>query len=250
MTLEVCTEAVRQQDPDRFGAALVAPPKSRPGLITLYALNLEIARAPFQSAEPMLAEMRVQWWVDRLAEMGRGTAPPLHDVLTPLWQEWGPEAGALVGLAEARRRDAERDAFDSVDEVVAYIDATAGGLMWAAARHLGAKAQQVIAAQARGAGIAAWLRALPQLRALGLGLRHDGAAEVQELARIGLLGFAAARRQHRQVARPAAAALYPGPGAGAFLRGVARSGLDQPPVTPFARRGSLAWLALTGRWWI
>ena len=112
MTLDVCTEAVRQQDPDRFGAALVAPPKSRPGLITLYALNLEIARAPFQSAEPMLAEMRLQWWVDRLAEMGKGTAPPLHDVLTPLWQEWGTEAGALVGLAEARRRDAGRDAFD------------------------------------------------------------------------------------------------------------------------------------------
>ena len=85
MTLEACTEILRQQDPDRFGAVLVAAPEHRPALVTLYALNLEIARAPFQSAEPMLAEMRLQWWADRLAEMGRGTPPPLHDVLTPLW---------------------------------------------------------------------------------------------------------------------------------------------------------------------
>ncbi len=60
MTLEICTETVRAQDPDRFGATLVAAPGDRPALITLYALNLEIARAPLQSAEPMLAEMRLQ----------------------------------------------------------------------------------------------------------------------------------------------------------------------------------------------
>ena len=66
MTLEACTEALRQHDPDRFGAVLVAEARDRPALVTLYALNLEIARAPFQSAEPMLAEMRLQWWVDRL----------------------------------------------------------------------------------------------------------------------------------------------------------------------------------------
>lgn len=249
MTLEICTEAVRQQDPDRFGAVLVAPPRTRAGLITLYALNLEIARAPFQSAEPMLAEMRLQWWVDRLTEMGAGTPPPLHDVLTPLWQEWGTTAGDLAGLAEARRRDAAREAFGSPAEVVDYIDASAGGLMWAAARHLGADARDVVAAQARGAGIAAWLRALPQLQGLGLGLRDDSPAQLQNLARIGLQGFATARRQRRQIARSAAAALYPGPGAAAFLRHVSAARPDQPPVTPFARRGSLAWLALSGRWW-
>ncbi|MFD2815021.1 squalene/phytoene synthase family protein [Paracoccus aerius] len=76
MTLEACTNLVRSQDPDRFGAALVANPQDRPALITLYALNLEIARAPFQSGEPLLAEMRLQWWVDRLAEMGTGRPPP------------------------------------------------------------------------------------------------------------------------------------------------------------------------------
>jgi len=83
VTLEICTEMVRTHDPDRFGAVLVADAADRPALITLYALNLDIARAPFQSAEPMLAEIRLQWWIERLAEMARGTAPPAHDVLTP-----------------------------------------------------------------------------------------------------------------------------------------------------------------------
>ena len=74
MTLEACTELVRTQDPDRFGATLVARPEDRPALITLYALNLEIARAPFQSAEPMLAEMRLQWWRDQIDACARYAA--------------------------------------------------------------------------------------------------------------------------------------------------------------------------------
>ncbi|MFN3315035.1 MAG: squalene/phytoene synthase family protein, partial [Hyphomonas sp.] len=123
MTLTACTEALREHDPLRFGAVLVAEPGDRAALVTLYALNLEIARAPFQSAEPLLAEMRLQWWVERLAEMGRGTAPPLHDVLTPLWDAWGTGAGALAPLAEARRRDCAREPFDTPDDVLAYVEA-------------------------------------------------------------------------------------------------------------------------------
>ena len=43
MTLEACTEALRQNDPDRFGAVLVAEAADRPALVTLYALNLELS---------------------------------------------------------------------------------------------------------------------------------------------------------------------------------------------------------------
>lgn len=179
---------LRQHDPDRFGALLTAAPQKRAALVTLYALNLEIARAPFQSAEPMLAEMRLQWWVERLAEMGTGRPPPLHDVLTPLWDEWGNAAGALTVLAEARRRDCERTPFERPEHVIDYIAASAGELMWQAARCLGATEEQrpVIADQALGAGMAAWLRALPELRQLGLGLADERPEQMRELAAQGV----------------------------------------------------------------
>lgn len=255
MSLDTCTETLRSRDPSRFGAVLVADAQDRPALVTLYALNLEIARAPFQSAEPILAEMRLQWWVDRLAEMGRGTAPPPHDVLTPLWEVWGTDAGALVPLAEARRRDCAREPFGSPDEVIAYADATAGGLVWAAASRLGApeSTREIVAAQARGAGLAAWLRALPQLQPMGLGLADPDPKDLVLLAEAARDGLRMAARMHRKLPKRAAAALYPGPRVPRLLAEIAAGRIDAfaevPAISAFQRRASLARLALTGRWW-
>ena len=253
MTLASCTEMLRQHDPDRFGAVLAAAPGDRGALVTLYALNLEIARAPFQSAEPMLAEMRLQWWVDRLADMGEGTAPPLHDVLTPLWQDWGIAAGTMAQLAEARRRDCARTPLADVDAVLDYIDQTAGLLMQIAAGHLGTSQVAIAAAQGRAAGLGAWLRALPQLQALNLGLRAPDPEAIAALGAEGLAALDQARLGRRLPPKRAAPALYPGPRLRPLLRRAARDPsifLGQPPViTPFQRRASLAGLALTGRWW-
>ncbi|MDB2490375.1 MAG: squalene/phytoene synthase family protein [Paracoccus sp. (in: a-proteobacteria)] len=255
MTLETCTETVRAQDPDRFGATLVAAPGDRPALITLYALNLEIARAPLQSAEPMLAEMRLQWWSDRLAEMGKGTPPPLHDVLSPLWEAWGRDAGPLAGLAEARIRDCAREPLSAPEAVVAYVDDTAGRLMWLAAKRLATpdNARRVVADHALGAGLAAWLRALPQLQPLRLGLAGARPEEAQRLAVLAQEALRRASRMHRAVPKRATAALYPGVRVPRLLSEIAAGRVDPfgavPEITPFQRRASLARLALTGRWW-
>lgn len=255
MTLDACAEALRQHDPDRFGAALAAEPSDRPALVTLYALNLELARAPFQSAEPMLAGMRLQWWIDRLAEMGRGVEPPLHDVLTPLWREWGSSAGELAPLALARWRDCEREPLAGPEAVVSYVDATSGALMWHAAQRLGvnASARGVVADQALGAGLAAWLRALPRLQPLGLGLADAQAEAPRRLAGLAQEALRRAARGRRGIASRAAAALYPGPRVARLLSEIAQGHIDPlveiPEITPFQRRASLARLAVTGRWW-
>lgn len=255
MSLETCTETLRRHDPDRFGAMLVAAAEYRPALVTLYALNLELARAPLQSAEPMLAEMRLQWWVDRLAEMGRGTAPPLHDLLTPLWEAWGTDAAEMVPLAEARRRDCAREPLPNPEAVIAYVDASAGTLMWLAARRLGAPAASrgAVADQALGSGLAAWLRALPALQSLNLGLAGRRQQDAARLAGIGREALRRAARSHRSLPASAAAALYPGPRVPRLLSEVEKANIDcfteTPEMSPFQRRASLARLALTGRWW-
>ncbi|WP_262983172.1 squalene/phytoene synthase family protein [Paracoccus mutanolyticus] len=64
-------------------------------MLTLYALNLELARAPLASAEPLIAEMRLQWWIERLEEIGAG-AVPSHELLGPLAGAWGAQAAGFA----------------------------------------------------------------------------------------------------------------------------------------------------------
>lgn len=240
---------LRQTDPDRFGASLILPADARVRVWTLYALNNELARAPLQTQEPLIAEMRLQWWADQLARIGQGETPG-HDLLTPLAAAWGRDAASLTDLVEARRRDCYREPFDSADGVVAYVDATAGALLRHAVRVAGAVSTAPVADHALGTGLTHWLEALPQLDALALGLARPDPALISELAQRGLDALARARAARRQVARRAAPVMFRGSGHRAALRETVASGRPAPiAASEFRRRFALGRLALTGRWW-
>lgn len=257
MSLHACAELVRAHDPDRFAATLAAVPAARPKLWPLYALNLELARAPWASAEPLVAEMRLQWWVDALDALLAGRAPQ-HEVLVEiarLLAETPPLATPLAAMAEARRRECWREEFADADALGAHIDATAGNLMWAAALALGAPsaAEPVVRDFAWGAGLANWLRAVPALSARGLPPLPDARPEgVAALAREGLARLARARAQRASVPAAAAPALFSGWLAARVLRRAAAhpdrvaSGRLEP--SEFARRAGLLRPAFLGRW--
>ena len=95
MNATACAPLVEAGDPDRFLTVMAAPMPLRPRLWPLYAYNLEIARAPWASSEPMVAEMRLQWWIDTVEAMGRGTLRPGHEVTDGL----APLIAATEGLA-------------------------------------------------------------------------------------------------------------------------------------------------------
>src|SRR3546814_15149921 len=59
---EYCAAEVRRQDPDRWLTALFAPDARRPALLALYAFNAEIARAREAVSQPMIGQIRLQWW--------------------------------------------------------------------------------------------------------------------------------------------------------------------------------------------
>lgn len=202
----IAAQMVERGDPERFAATMAAPAPLRPMLWPLYAVNLEIARAPWASAEPMVAEMRLQWWVDALeaqAETGAEVPHALGPALVPL----RAQAGLLAGIAEARRWDCWRAPFDDEAALWAYLDATSGSLYWAAASAIGADAADEASVRDFGAaaGLASYLRAIPALEERGRVPLPDGRPEaVRALAAEGLA------RLHR--ARPARVkpALLPG----------------------------------------
>lgn len=252
MSLDDCAAIVQRGDPDRFLALMSAPVAARAKLLPLYAYNLELARAPWVSKEAMIAEMRLQWWADITAE----PAPRAHEVAAPLHaliQEAQLPVALFAAMAEARRWDIYNEAFADQEAFDAYLNATAGGLMWLSALALGAKpqAEALVRDYAYAAGLASYLRAVPELEARGRIPLIDGRPEgLRVLAARGLMRLNRARKVPINLG-PAKAALLPGWQTEALLRQVLREpervAEGAMGLSEFQRRGRLMWQALTGQ---
>ena len=208
MTLAACAEIVRRGDPDRFLCAMAAPPAARRVLFPIYAFNVEIARAPWVSPQPLIARMRLQWWQDALAEIAEGRPVRRHEVTGPLADAIeAPIARVLVGCAGARGREIDGAPFRDAAELMGWLGETAGALMWASAGALGAPPGHERAVRATGAaqGLAQWLLAVPELTARGRRPLPDGTPDaVAALARAALSAL-----DPRAATGPARAALLP-----------------------------------------
>lgn len=250
--LNACAALVDRGDPVRFRAAMAAPMAARRVLFPLYAFNLEVARAPWVTQEPMIARMRLQWWRDALAEIAAGGVIRRHEVVTPLALAIGAaDAAVLDRLVAARDRDVEGDPFADEGELWTYLEDTAGSLIAVAARQLGGGAALAPAA-GRALGLASWLMAVPALTAAGRRPLPAG-ADVAALAGTGLDALAEVRRGMGAVPGAARAAFYPLAGFGAVLRRAQRDPAavaeDRLEPGPFGARMRLALTAATGRLW-
>ncbi|MBR9842146.1 MAG: squalene/phytoene synthase family protein [Rhodobacteraceae bacterium] len=252
--LAACAGIVQKGDPERFMATMAARPEAREVLFPLYAFNVEVARAPWVTQEAMIGEMRLQWWRDALDEIREGRTVRRHEVVTPLagWLD-GDGAEALDGLVEARRWDLYRDPFEDEAAFARHMDATAGSLLWVAARALGKADEAVVRDFGFAVGVANWLRAIPELEARGCYPLVDGRPEgVTALAEEALGRLRSARTQRVRVSREAGQALLAGWQAESILRRV----LDAPgrvadgalEGSEFAKKSGLMRRAITGRW--
>lgn len=252
--LYACAELVQRADPERFRAAMAAPVAARAVLFPIYAFNVEVARAPWVTAEPMIAEMRLQWWRDALDEIRAGGAVRRHEVVSPLAQVLDAEGAALLdGVVEARRLDIEKAPFANRGALMAYLAATGGGLMQAAARALGDRDGRAALALGTASALAAYLRAVPELEARGKLPLPDGRPEaVADLARLGLGRLAEARSLRATVAAGARPAMLAAAMAAPVLCRAAqvpervKQGALMP--APAAERARWLWVGMTGRW--
>lgn len=235
---------VRRHDPDRFLAALFAPPDRRETLLALYAFNHELARAREATTEPALALIRLHWW----REVVEG-ARRRHEVATPVGAAL--DAGALhapdlLAMIDAREAEAEPSIL-SLAAWQAYVQGTAGTLALAAGRALGADPALLarLFALGTGYGVAGQLRSLRALARQQRCLLPDDMLAAQGLG------------PHDVIARPDAPALRPvladlalwgmqklNQGRGRFPRAViaaalpsvlARRDLRRPTHPPYAR---------------
>lgn len=229
-------------------AVMAAPPAAREILFPIFAFNVEVARAPWVTEEPMIAEMRLQWWRDGLGEIAAGGAVRRHEVMTPLAQVVDAKLSeTLDKLVQARRWDIYREPFEDAAHFDAYLDQTTAGLLWVAARALGVDAPEGAVRQVGyGAGLANWFLAVPALLGRGRSpLVSDRPDVLSALAQRGLAVLTAGRRSIPAQSRPATRTAWLAP---AILKTVIRhpqavvdSGLQR---SGFSKRRALLWRVL------
>jgi NADH dehydrogenase [ubiquinone] 1 alpha subcomplex assembly factor 6 len=137
--LSYCARLLRQQDPDRYLTALFAPAERREALFALYAFNLELARARESVREPLMGQMRLQWWRDSLGEMLAGR-PRAHEVGRPLAAAiaaHGLDPSLLERLIDARERDMEAEPPADLPALLDYAQGTSSTLTELALEVLG-----------------------------------------------------------------------------------------------------------------
>lgn len=249
---------VRRHDRDRFQTALFAPARQREALFALYAFNYEIARVPEIVGEPMLGQIRLQWWREVIAGAFAGEPPRRHVVTVPLAdaiREFGLSREYLDRLVDTRERDldpAPPRGFAALEE---YAEGTSAALVLLALEILGERqpaARDAGRAVGVGYALAGLLRAMPFHAAAGrcyipADLAERSGLEIRdyearrptaalrgaigEIAVVARQRLRSARLLRRAIPRAAVAAVLPAVIADRFLARLERAGYD-----PFDRR--------------
>ncbi len=189
--LSACARQVRRYDNDRYLTALFAPPDRREALFALAAFNLEIAKIPEVVSEPMLGEIRLQWWREAIDEIAEGNVRK-HEVAEPLAaaaRQFALPIRELHTLIDARAFDLEDRAPADVTELERYAESTTAPLNRLAFQVLGISGEAVetiAGALGKVTAITGLIRAIPfharQRRTyLPTALVKDVAVEMGEL---------------------------------------------------------------------
>lgn len=160
-SLSACGQLARQYDSDRFFSALFLPAIRREQVFTLLAFNQEIAKIRAMVSEPILGQMRLQWWREAIEAIRAGRPAPSHEVAAPLGDlinAQPPLVPLLLELLEARERDLDDAPFQNNDALLAYAAGTSIPLL----RAMGEENDDI----ATGYALVGILRAIPsELRA-------------------------------------------------------------------------------------
>ena len=130
---------LKQVDPDRCRAAVLGPARERESLLLLYGFHYELAKVPELVSEPMIGQIRYQWWRDALAEIYEARPVRTHEIATPLatlLNEAGVPRFWCDRLIDARERDLDPTPFSNLSEAKDYCRQSSGTLMQIAVKIL------------------------------------------------------------------------------------------------------------------
>ncbi len=166
--LSACALSVKRYDRDRWFCSLFAVESQREDLFALYALNVELAGVADKVSEPMLGDIRLQWWREAIEGVFSGS-PRQHDVVLALAagiERHDLDRTLFDRLIDARARDLDKTPPADLEAMEDHARETAAPLVRLALQVLGVRsdgADRVADAGATGFALTGLLRATPYL---------------------------------------------------------------------------------------
>jgi len=171
-------ERARELSFDTYLTNLLAPRRVRPVLQALAACEGEIAQVARVVREPMLGEIRLQWWRDAIngAMNAEKSGHPAIDALIASFTSGALNPALMIGMIDARVFDLGGARFDDLHALETYLRKTTGAGLQLATQCLAASTntalptQQVETVAARAGvaiGLASVLTTLPRFAAEG-----------------------------------------------------------------------------------
>lgn len=246
---------VRRHDRDRYQTALFAPSAACEALFSLYAFNYEVARVRETVREPMLGQIRLQWWreaIDTACTGGAVRAHPVVEAITATIRVYRLDRTLFDTVIDARERDLDDAPHASLAALEAYVERTAAPLVLLALDILRADngaAREAARHVGVAYGLAGILRALPCHAAQGRTLLADDLS-IRDVVEAGAAHLAAARSRRREIPAAALPALLCARIAGRVLKQVEQAGFDRFAVAGESdplQSWRLAFAAMTGR---
>jgi phytoene synthase len=171
--LDVVRRVARAGERDRYLSALLAPRAVRADLIALAAFAAEIARIPSLVEEPMMGEIRLQWWRDTVLPEGAGSSGhPVADAFLTTRRRHRLPALPVAQIIDAAGAGLRPEPHGDIADLHAHLLACEATQFELAARVLGIDveaeaARRTIAAAGLATGLARTLVELPAVLAEG-----------------------------------------------------------------------------------
>ena len=116
----------RDGEPERYLAATLSPRPVRGALIAVAAFAADLRRIPNVVQEPMMGEVRLQWWRDAIANFDttEATGHPIADALAVAARTHGLPKLQLTAMTEARAFDLYDDPMPDDATFAGYLTKT------------------------------------------------------------------------------------------------------------------------------
>lgn len=171
---DIVRDAARLHAGDFYLSALLAPRAARDDLIALAAYHGEVARIPLTVSEPMLGQIRLQWWRDAIeaASPESASGNPIADALSGVARRLSLIQADLIAPLDAGDHLLAHGTFESEREFSEFIAGSWTTMFRISARilepHNSAEDEAAIAAAGDAYGRARVAADLPLFIARGL----------------------------------------------------------------------------------